>query len=154
MSVMNDIIKKEIDNHILFDEIYRLIKEGLNVRFRVKGMSMFPFLRNERDWVVLSPFSLNEVKTGAIALARDNRNNIVLHRIIKIDGDVILLSGDGNIDKKEKVFVGAIAGIVSEVTRNGRTLHTDSVIWRISSYLWYILSPFRKYLLPVCLRLM
>lgn len=154
MSVMKDITRKGMDNHILFDEICRLVKEGRSVRFRVKGMSMFPFLRNERDWAVLSPFSLNDIKTGAIVLARDNHNNIILHRIIKKDGDIILLSGDGNIDKKEKTFVGSIAGIVSEVTRNGRSIRTDSVMWRFFSHIWYILSPFRKYLLPICLRLM
>lgn len=53
---------KCIPNDVFFAWVESEIAEGHSVRFRLKGQSMFPLLRNERDEVVLYPCHENELR--------------------------------------------------------------------------------------------
>jgi hypothetical protein len=46
---------KQIANDLFFASAEEFLREGRSVELRVKGFSMRPFVRNERDVVVLSP---------------------------------------------------------------------------------------------------
>ena len=53
---------KQIPNDFFFSWVEKEIAEGRNVRFRLKGNSMFPLLRDGRDVVVLYPCTEDELR--------------------------------------------------------------------------------------------
>ena len=76
---------KIFSNDIFFAQVESEIAAGRSVRFKVKGHSMYPLLRNGKDEVTLSP--LEKVPAvNDIVLFRYHGKHI-LHRIISIEGD-------------------------------------------------------------------
>ena len=57
-----------MDNNTLFRHISNTLKNGHKAVLRIKGNSMYPFLRNTRDLVVLRTHRTDELKPGAIFL--------------------------------------------------------------------------------------
>ena len=88
-------MKKSIPNEILLPEVARLIKEGHTVTITVRGNSMNPFLVDRRDRVTLGDFTTEQLQPGVTVLARDLTERIVFHRIIRRNGDILILQGDG-----------------------------------------------------------
>ena len=61
---------KRIANECFFAWVESEIKSGRNVRFRVKGNSMMPLLRNGKDEVVVGPCDKEELKLFDVILFR------------------------------------------------------------------------------------
>lgn len=66
----------------------RKSKSGRSVKFRVKGNSMMPLLRNGKDEVVVGPYDKEELKLFDVILFRQT-DRYVLHRIIQKETVVI-----------------------------------------------------------------
>ena len=128
--------KITIDKDTMYQEISRLI---------VKGYSMNPFLMHLRDQITLGPWTDGDIRRGTVALVRDVRGNVLIHRIIRRDGNIIILEGDGNIGLQEKATLDGIAGIMHSITRKNRTYSSKSFIWRAYSWIWMFLRPVRLY---------
>jgi len=106
--------KVVLPNEVLIGEVAELLNAGREVVMTPKGNSMLPFIRGDVDNVRLrKPESLH---VGDIVLARFG-GRYVMHRIIALDGDMVTLMGDGNLQGTEK-------GSRSEVRRRGRNHHT------------------------------
>ena len=71
-----------VDNNILLRHISDSLKNGHKAVLRIKGESMYPFLRNTRDLVVLKTPRANELKPGSIFLFQWE-GRYILHRLIK-----------------------------------------------------------------------
>lgn len=117
----------------------QLLAEGKQVKLTPVGSSMLPFIRGEVDSVVLRrPESL---RVGDIALA-PYQGRYVLHRVIRIEGDTVVMMGDGIVKGTEKVDRSAVLATVTEIVKaNGR--HRNPTRGRI----WRFLLPVRRYLL-------
>lgn len=137
--------KITIDKDTMYQEISRLIAEGKTVSITVKGYSMNPFLMHLRDQITLGPWTDGDIRRGTVALVRDVRGNVLIHRIIRRDGNIIILEGDGNIGLQEKATLDGIAGIMHSITRKNRTYSSKSFIWRAYSCIWMFLRPVRLY---------
>jgi signal peptidase I len=140
---------KSLPNKPFFDEIEEIISRGNTVTLKVKGGSMRPYLRNEKDIVVLSPFRPVNLKQGAIVLFRYH-NKHLLHRIIEIENDTLIIQGDGVYRGYEKALRSDVIGIVHYIIRpDGKPVSTGNyfslVYWRC----WRFLRPLRRYLLGV-----
>ena len=71
-----------------------------------------------------------------------------MHRIIKIDGNHVVLRGDGNMNVEhcEKKDVKALA--LGFYRKNRTKLDsTKGMKWRVYSWIWVRLYPIRRYLL-------
>jgi hypothetical protein len=134
-----------IDKDIMFIEISKLIAEGSCVTITAKGYSMNPFLYHLRDQITLGPWTDKDIRKGTVALVRDVRGNVLIHRIIRREGHIIYLEGDGNIGQQEKATLDGIAGIMHSITRKNRIYTSKSLVWRIYSWLWMALRPLRRY---------
>ena len=108
---------KQIPNDLFFAWIEAEIAEGHSVRFRLKGQSMFPLLRNERDEVVLYPCTPEELCPMDVVLFR-YREKHVLHRILRREGDILFLQGDGSYVAKESCTVFDVVGKMHEIVRS------------------------------------
>lgn len=150
---MSEPRKVIVSNQELFEQIRALVAEGHRVTFRVKGNSMNPFLVDLRDEAVVSPFERGDIVPGVLVLARDTLGRIVLHRVVRAEGEKIVLMGDGNCFGEETTSLADIAGMITEVIRNGRRISCDSRSWKWSSALWKALKPVRRWMLAIWRRM-
>lgn len=123
---------KTIRNDEFFADVEHLLDDGLSIEMRVKGYSMRPFLRNERDKVHLSAIDTASLKRGMVVLFL-YRNHHTLHRIRRIDGNRLLMKGDGNYRSAELVTRDAVAAYVKSVERSGREIKYGSLQWFLLS---------------------
>ncbi len=136
-----------VANQILIPEMGRLLQEGREILFTPSGVSMRPYIEGGKDTVLLK--KMEQIRVGDMCLALATRPNqpepsYVLHRVIRKEGDRIVLMGDGNLQGEEycqsKDVIGTVIRIITPwgkrkpVTR-GR--------------LWYLLLPQRRFWLKV-----
>lgn len=143
-----DIRRVRVNNDIFLSKIREMLKSGehKSVSFVVRGNSMNPFLVCGRDQVVLSPPAPPTI--GQVVLAEYKPKVYALHRIIKIEGDVITMRGDGNLLSQKETFKAEdIVGTAVAFIRKGKRVDTDSREWRIYSTVWHCLRPIRRLLL-------
>lgn len=141
---------KRIPNDVFFAWVESEIAEGRSVRFRLKGQSMFPLLRNERDEVVLYPCNENELQPMDVVLFRYQGRH-VLHRILRREGEWLFLQGDGSYVAKEQCTTADVVGKVHEIIRpSGKVIPVDAWQWRLAGKLWRGLGIFRN----PCLRVL
>lgn len=137
-----------MESKLLIEEILQLLSEGYSVTIRATGYSMYPFIKPNRDKVVL--YTPKTVKIGDIVLALTKSKGYVLHRVYKIDGDIIQLMGDGNLSEKEVCKMCNILGKVIKIIRQGHEIDCYSSKERFLSKIWMSLLPIRKWLLFIC----
>ena len=142
----NAVREVQFANAVIIPEIIKLIEEGHTVTLRLKGYSMRPFLEDSRDKALLT--RPNNPKVGDPVLAEIAPLHFVLHRIISIDGQDVVLRGDGNL-ANETCKLSDIKGAVIGFYRKGRDKldRTDGWKWKTYSWIWTHLYPIRRYLL-------
>lgn len=125
---------KRISNDLFFASAEEFLSEGRSVELRVKGFSMRPFLRNERDVVVLSPIEGVKLCKGMVLLFR-YRGHYVLHRLVAIVDDALTFEGDGNYRTEEHCSAEEVVAWVSEVRLKNSTrgFAYNSARWRVRS---------------------
>lgn len=140
------ITEVKMANSVLLPEIVKLLDEGHTVTLRLRGFSMRPFLEDGRDKALLTK-AVNP-KVGDPVLAEIEPKHFVLHRIVSIEGDNVVLRGDGNLGT-ERCQLADVKGAVIGFYRKGRQHldRTDGRKWRIYSWVWTHLYPIRRYLL-------
>lgn len=127
-------------------EALRLLSSGASLTFTPSGGSMFPFIVGDMDKVTLLRESSYAV--GDIVLAQCE-NALVLHRIISVKGPEATLMGDGNLAYREHCPIEKIYGRVTRIEHRGRWTDCDSKSFHLKSWLWRVLLPLRRVLLPV-----
>jgi hypothetical protein len=136
-----------VENDILIPEMARLLSEGHEVRFTPSGVSMRPFIEGDRDSVILSPLR-RAPRRGDVVLAHAEtlcgQRSYVLHRILRLEGETIVLQGDGNLSGEERCSAADVIGIVTRVESPTGRKKCLSRGW-----LWQTLMPIRKYLLKI-----
>ena len=147
---MSTIIKEQ---GVMMQEISRLISEGKTISISAKGYSMNPFIVHMKDQITLGSWTDDQIKKGAVVLVKDVRGCYIIHRIIKREGNVLTLMGDGNIGIIETAYVEDIIALMHAVIKKGRTYSVNSLSWRLYSWLWKLLTPVRRYPLAVWRRL-
>lgn len=144
---------KNVSNDVFFAWVEEEIAQGKPVRFRLKGNSMFPLLRNMKDSVILEKCSMHDLKPMDVVLFR-YRGTHVLHRIIQRTGDDLLIQGDGSIVAMEQCTVNDVVGKVTGICRpSGKIFSVENWKWKLSSRLWRTSNSMRKFLLRVAYKL-
>lgn len=142
---------EKIANHILFKEVETALRNGKSVKIRTVGTSMRPFLTEDRDVVIIIPYTHQTMRLyrGDIVLFKI-QNSYLLHRVISIKGDHITLCGDNVYHSTENIFTENIIGILHSIIRHsGRITFCKSLIWRTKSFVWISLFPIRRFLLCI-----
>ena len=139
----------QIANSILLSEVSRQLQQGKDVKLRVKGMSMTPFIRHQRDSVILSPLT-GLPSRGDIILAEITPGFYVLHRVLKATMQQIILMGDGNLKGVEKCAPEHVCGIVTTILRDDlKSINPQLNKWKMCASLWRIALPVRRILLAI-----
>lgn len=143
--------KLVMSNHTLVTEISRLVNEGTHVTFVPKGSSMLPFIRGERDSVVL--IKDDNIMPLDIVLAKVG-DSYVIHRILSIDGERVTLMGDGNLFGKEYCLRNDILAKVVKIIKGDKQIDCTGISHRRKALLWKRLLPVRRYLLAIYRRIL
>lgn len=139
-----------LNNAQFFEEIDRMLQSGHSVTMRAKGNSMFPFIRSERDSVVLQ--RKQEIAVGSIVLARLQNGSYVLHRVYRLEKEAVVLMGDGNLYATERCRRNEVVGVVTQIIRDGGQVDCTSRRERFKAWGWRKLLPVRRVLLFVARR--
>ncbi len=139
---------KEYPNSEIFKCVVEEIANGKNVQLRVKGNSMFPFIR-EGDCIILIPCNLSKLQIGDVVLFNYNKE-VHLHRLIDKKENNLILQGDGNINAVEIVELQDIIAKLQQIIRKkGKKVNAETWRWYFFFYLWFYVRPFRAYILKL-----
>lgn len=111
-------------------ELLPFIEEALNngktFTITITGTSMRPLLIAGRDTVTLKKCDA-PLKKGDLPLYKRQDGAFVLHRVVGFteNGDYIMC-GDNQFLKEKGIYHSQIIGVVTEITRNGKTFSVDS----------------------------
>lgn len=142
----------QFSNAEFLPKVVELLNEGHTVTLRLRGVSMRPFLEDNRDKALLTkPVS---PKIGDPVLAEIWKGHFVLHRIVNIEGDNVTLLGDGNLSCEHCKLENIVGAVIGFYRKNRDTLdYTNGNKWKIYSYIWMHLYQIRRYLLAAYRRI-
>lgn len=109
-------------NSKMLIEILKLGREErIPFRFKVKGFSMSPFIR-DNDIVTVSP-PLPSVHFGMpVAFIHPESKKLVIHRVVGKNTHAYLIKGDNVFSPDGLIPQENILGYVSKIERNGRKI--------------------------------
>ena len=116
------------------------LQEGKVIAIVPQGISMLPFIEGGVDQVFL--LKKEKVTVGDIVLV-EYRGKHILHRIYAIDGEKVILMGDGNLEGTEEVMVEEVMGTVVEIVHKGRRCKPGK------AWFWRHSLPLRRHLLKI-----
>jgi len=117
-----------------------VLGRGRALRFRAKGGSMSPFIRNG-DVVEVVPLK-GKINLGDIVLYCSSHGNPVVHRVIQRRKESIITKGDSVPTSDEPVLSRQVLGRVVSVEKNGWRIRLDTPPGRLLNVLLAIISPF------------
>ena len=120
---------KEIRNEDFFTLLEQKLKDNKKVRFRIKGTSMQPFLRNNVDEVLLKKPDKSLPEIGDICLFKFE-GQYILHRFIRYDNGVLFMQGDNIIGVTENCKETDVIGVVEVVYRGEKSFSGFSKFWQ------------------------
>ena len=132
---------RAIANRELFSIVRDTLLEGKTVRVAVNGQSMLPFFRSGST-ITLRPVRDEDIRKYNVVMA-DAGHAFVVHRIIRVGEKEVLLFGDGNIKRGERVAREKIYGVVD-----------CSKIHIFFAKIWLWLRPVRRFPLAIFRRVM
>lgn len=130
-----------LPNDVMLGEVARLLREGRDVVFVPKGVSMLPFIRGEVDSVLLR--KKDSIKIGDIVFAHFG-GRYLMHRVYAIEGNTVILMGDGNLKGTEQGPVSDVLGTVIDIISPNQRHHKPG-----KARLWRRLLPVRRWLLKI-----
>ena len=150
-----------IDEAKIFPELISdLLANGLKVKFRAPGYSMYPTILHE-DVITVEPIRPEVVQVGDIVLYR-NENSVIAHRVIKIENkssihtdsqssvispqSFFILRGDARPACDDPINAEQILGKVVSVERNGRCINPYSLKIRLIFYVRRLASRLKRFL--------
>jgi len=94
------------------------LAKGLPVRFRAKGFSMSPFIK-DGDLITLAPLTDRSPRLGdVIAFTQKGTGKLTVHRVVRIKGDTYLIKGDNTSGAEGLESKESILGLVKSLERN------------------------------------
>ena len=139
--------------YVEMKDLYELIdisfKNNQSVIFKVRGMSMFPLLRDKRDSVKLEKITTPPKRKDIILYKRDN-GQFVLHRIIKEKDGLYTLLGDNQSYKEYLIRLDQVLGVVTSIVRKGKEIDLKkSKKYKLYSFFWCFNIFIRKVILKI-----
>jgi hypothetical protein len=115
----NDFI---IEHNDLIDLIRAAVSKGASISFRARGSSMSPFIKNG-DLITVSPPDNPIPRCGDVmAFLHPLTGGIIVHRLIKMQGDHFVMKGDNRYGTDGCVPKEGLLGRVTGVKRGGKDI--------------------------------
>ncbi len=135
----------ESSKSVTFNDIYPIIKEQLElngeVRFKPRGTSMLPLIRQGKDEVIVKKLGGNLNKFDIVFYCRKN-GDFVLHRFIGFDKNGgYIMRGDNQTFKEYGISNDNIIGVVKSVVRGGELVIASTPLFNAWVYYSRIYVP-------------
>ena len=125
----------------------KLTKAGANVHIKIEptGFSMRPLIRGGRDMVIVEPMCREPLRGDIVLFLREDGAH-VMHRIWKIEGEMVTTYGDGCWYHDEPISKEKILGLATTLYRNKGNKKTslDTEFRRKMGLFWLGLAPLRR----------
>lgn len=97
-----------------------VLDRGKPFRFRARGWSMAPFIR-DGDVITVSAFTHSQPGTGdVVAFIRPGSGSLVVHRVVARGSHSALIQGDNGLEYQDGIIPSEnLLGRVTRVERNG-----------------------------------
>lgn len=100
-----------------------------------KGTSMMPLLREGRDVMIIER-PTGRLKKYDVPLYKRKDGSYVLHRVLKVRENDYVICGDHLTKKEYGITDEDIIGVLTGVIRNGKTVSTTDLSYRLYTHLW------------------
>ena len=118
-----------------------LARDGVLV-YKIRGVSMEPMLRQNRDLVVIR-VPASRLKKYDVALYKRGEA-YVLHRVIGVEKDHYLIRGD-NTYAVERVPDSNVIGVLTAFKRKGKEITARNRGYALYARLWHAFYPIRAF---------
>ena len=123
-----------------------VLGRGRILRFKAKGGSMSPFIRNG-DVLEVVP-AKGKINLGDIILYRSSYGNPVVHRVIHRNTESVITKGDSVPSPDQPVLSKQVLGRAVAVEKNGWRIRLDTPVGRLLNILLATISPFSSLIYP------
>ncbi len=126
------------------------LDDGGEIMLTVTGNSMAPFLRHERDTVVLvKPADATALQVGDVPLYRRQSGRLVLHRIVARQEQPVLytMCGDAQTQREDGISPAQVMAVACAFVRKGKRYACTDVAYRRYVARWSFWRGLRRPLL-------
>ena len=112
---------------LTISEWHSMARKGaaVPVRILIKGDSMFPLIRINRDYVTVYPLDEKPEKGDIVMFADQGRQRYVLHRVWKIEKDRVMTWGDNCPEPDGWMPLEMIWGKAALIERGKKTIRPN-----------------------------
>lgn len=104
----------------LSELLQAVLARGLPFRFRAKGVSMYPFLKDD-DVITVSPLFRRSLRFGDVAVfVQPKTDKVLVHRVVGKRRNAYLMKGDNSYYFDGLILKEQILGYVTKQERNGK----------------------------------
>ena len=104
----------------LRDMLCDVLNKGTLFRFKARGSSMSPFIK-DGDVLTICSTQQSDIKNGTIVVYYHKiLNKPIIHRIVGKQNSYYLVKGDNTVGTADLVYEADILGRVSGIRRNGK----------------------------------
>lgn len=129
-----------------------ILRRDSIVRFRARGGSMHPFIK-DGDIVEVAPTTAPSIAAGDVVLFSVSPGLVFAHRVIKKqyrDTELVfLIKGDAKPQPDHEVYSRQVLGKVIAIERNGRRISLDRALRRFAGMLYARISPWSSWFYPI-----
>jgi len=139
---MNQRVIRYVDTREYVGVLRGLIEEGHEVSMLVSGSSMSPFICHQRDTIFFKKPDA-PLKKGDMVFYQRDSGQYVMHRILRVRGDMYDIVGDAQTEIERGVRRDQIFAIITRVKRKGKMIQPGDFWWAFFAHVWTKLIPLR-----------
>lgn len=138
---------RKIKSAEIFPLIKELLRDDRKAWITVTGMSMYPFLREDKDSVELSAASIGLIKKGDIVLIKRVSDEYILHRVLEKEKESFYIIGDAQQWIEGPLKPEQLIAVVTAVKRKNHQFSCQNKLWKLLVGIWINIIPLRNLIL-------
>lgn len=143
-------MKKITLSNSFLAEAETILKEGRNVTLHIGGNSMYPFIIGGKDNVEIAPCPLGQELRLWTCLFYRWKGQYMIHRYVGREGSHLLMMGDGNLGRIERIRREDVLGILLSIHHpDGSLQDCLDEKWLRRGKQWFKLRLLRRWLIPL-----
>lgn len=139
---------KQVNIHEYLPVLIDIINQGKDVNMLISGNSMSPFLKHQRDTIIISK-PVSPFKKGDMVFYIRNNGQYVMHRIHHIKNGQLYIVGDAQREIEGPIDPKQVFGIIHKVIRKGKLIHKGNFWWEFFEKFWINVVPWRRYFIRI-----
>jgi signal peptidase len=109
-----------------------ILKEGNSIRFKARGSSMLPWIK-DGDMLTVQPITENEIRVGQVVFYPSKGEKPVVHRVLQIRFKgakrILLTRGDASPKSEEQIEASKVLGKVVRIHRGSKVIQLERNLW-------------------------